>query len=312
MSVVQIIFQIVFPILAIGSFFVYVLLPWKKAGRISKDGLWWFAWLLLVFWDPMLNFFQNIAVYNPNMVNLGSWTMGSFPGWGAPRTNYMAEPLLVIPPVYVLLLPAVMAGCALIKWLRNKGLSAPLCIVVSAIILMIVSIVLEGLLFFPLGINAIPGAAPSLTIFSGSYHQYPVYHALFFGAWLAGAAALKFFTDARGDSVAERGLDRIDRSDRTKTFIRFLAIFAANVVILAFTYWIPMQFFALKSGPWPTSITEKSYFTGNMCGGNTGYACPGPAIPIPRQGSAHVAPDGSLVVPQGTELPPRTGSGTEK
>lgn len=294
MTIVQLVTQIVMPLLLVVTCYLYLIKPKIKTGKFSREGLLWISWLLLYFWDPFLNFFQNFAVYNANMVNLGSWTSGVFPGWSAPNSNFMAEPLLMLPAVYAaVLLPACLKSCALMERLRQRGLSAPANVAVMWVFMTVVSFILEGLIFMPLGFYAIPGADPAWSINAGEYYQFPVYHAAFFGAWCAAATALCFFTDSNDHTVVERGVERLRVGDRAKTFARFLALFAATVAFNAL-YFVPIQFFAIKSGPWPASIVEKSYFRTGMCGPGNDFACPGPEVPIPRGDSRHVTPDGRL------------------
>ena len=294
MTVVQTITQVVMPILLVITGYLFVVKPWRRTGRISRDGLFWIAWLLLWFWDPLLNYFQTIAVYNPNMVNFGSWTAGVFPGWSAPRGNFHAEPILMMPAVYAaVLFPAVIWGCSLMAKLKGRGVSTPMNILISWIVMTVVSTILEGLIFMPLGFYTIPGADPAWSINDGTYYQFPLYHAMFFGAWCAGATALRFFTNDKDQTLVERGIDRVPVKPRTQTLLRFLALLAATIVLNGL-YFLPIQYFAIKSGPWPQAVTETSYFRSNICGEGTGYACPGPAIPIPRENSLHVTPEGTL------------------
>ena len=295
MTIVQIATQIVMPLLLVWTCWLYLIRPKLRTGRFSRDGLLWASWLLLWFWDPLLNYFQNFAVYNPNMVNLGSWTNGAFPGWSAPNSENFAEPILMMPAVYAaVLFPATIWTCKMMAKLRDRGLSAPMNIFVTWLVMTVVSFILEGLIFMPLGFYVIPGATPELSINAGTYFQFPAYHAVFFGAWCAAATALRFFTNKRDETLVERGAHRFADAPRKQTFVRFLALFAATVSLNAL-YFVPIQYFAIKSGEWPTSITDRSYFRGGICGEGTTYACPGPKVPVPRGDSDHVGPDGTLV-----------------
>jgi hypothetical protein len=156
----------------------------------------------------------------------------------------------------------------------------------------------------PLGIVSYPGAISWLTINHGHYYQYPVYEGVMGGVFFASYACLRYFKNDKGQSVAERGIDEVKVTQKKKSGLRVLALVGIVNTLMLILFSIPVQFFALHADPWPQDVVKRSYLTDGFCGPGTTYACPGPAIPIPRPDSAHVSTDGKLVVPAGTELPP--------
>ena len=82
-------------------------------------------------------------------------------------------------------------------------------------------------------------------------------------------------------------------------------------VALFAIYNLPNSWVATHSTAWPADLQERSYLTDGICGAGTDKMCPGPAVPQvrndngnPNGGSAHLDPQGRLVVPPGTQLPP--------
>jgi hypothetical protein len=132
-------------------------------------------------------------------------------------------------------------------------------------------------------------------LWGGHYYQLPIYEVILAAAWWTALAALRFFKDRRGNTVVERGVESVSTSGRRRTLLRLLALVgAANSIFLA--YNIAYVFIGgLHAGPWPTDIQYRSYLVDNLCGPGTTYACPGPGVPIPRPGSAHLAPSGELI-----------------
>jgi hypothetical protein len=67
---------------------------------------------------------------------------------------------------------------------------------------------------------------------------------------------------------------------------------------------------ATRMADWPADLQQRSYLTNGLCGEGTDQMCPGPANPQfrndnrdPNGGSAHLDPNGNLVVPPHTTLP---------
>ena len=124
------------------------------------------------------------------------------------------------------------------------------------------------------------------------------------GGVQAGFCSLRFFTDDRGRTFAERGLERVQGGAVKRQSMRFLAIFAAVSAFFFVFYNLPAQWLAMHADPWPEDIQKRSYFTMGICGEGTGRLCPHPALPIDQgETSATIAPDGSVVLPPGVELP---------
>jgi hypothetical protein len=83
-------------------------------------------------------------------------------------------------------------------------------------------------------------------------------------------------------------------------------------MIFLVVYTLPHMFVGAHSRTWNDDIQKRSYFLDGICGGGSGRACPGPAVPLVRNdnsggggGSAYVGSDGKLHIPTGTVLPSR-------
>jgi hypothetical protein len=155
----------------------------------------------------------------------------------------------------------------------------------------------------PLGMYTFPGAIQSLSINAGTYYQWPIYEGLMWGGVQAALCCLRFFTDDRGRTVVERGLDNVRGGFAKQQFVRFLAIFAAISASFFVFYIVPAQFMATHADPWPEDVQKRSYFTSGLCGEGTDRPCPDPSLPIPTKHSGYINTDGELVLPEGVELP---------
>ncbi|WP_405137915.1 spirocyclase AveC family protein [Nocardia sp. NBC_01388] len=292
--------------LPVGIYF-FIIRPWRRERRITTDGMLLVACGLLFFQDPLLNYFNTWSTYNTWMFNRGSWVL-DVPGWrsfGAPG-HMMAEPILMNAPGYSYgILLCTILGCwimrkAKAKWpnISNAGL-----IGILLVWTFFFDFIIEGLFLMPMGLFTYPGAIRSLSLNAGTYYQWPLYEGVMWGGVQAGLCSLRYFTDDRGRTFVERGLDRIQGGFVRQQFTRFLAIFAACSIFFFVCYNIPAQWFAMHTDPWPADIQKRSYFDMGICGEGTGRLCPDPNLPIPGKDTGYIDPNGKLVLPKGVELP---------
>ena len=92
---------------------------------------------------------------------------------------------------------------------------------------------------------------------------------------------MSYFRNDRGQTIVERGIDRLKVGDRAKQTVKFFAIYGAIHLGFVVLYMIPRQWFATHSDPFPENY--KSYMINDMCtSGTDGKTCPGPGVPMPR------------------------------
>jgi hypothetical protein len=312
MKVALTFFQIASIPAALLCIYLLVVRPWRRDGRLSVDGAFTIAFTTLWFQDPLSAYSGHWMVYNSWAINFGSW-LNSIPfalGKAAPGAM-LVEPILIMPGVFVwLFVFAMLTGCWVMRVAHRRwphfgvvrlGL---ICIGVS----WVMDFIFEGLVFMPLGVWEYPGG--HLNIFADTYHQYPLHEMFFAGGFFGVVAMLNYFRNDRGETLADRGLESLKVSDRTKNILRaFATIGIVNVGMLVF-YNIPNTWTATHSAEWPEDLVQRSYFTNGICGADTDQMCPGPAVPQYRNdnrnsdgGSAHLDPSGQVVVPPDTKLP---------
>ncbi|HBZ70340.1 MAG TPA: DUF5135 domain-containing protein [Deltaproteobacteria bacterium] len=290
------------------SIYFFIIGPWRRERRITTDGMLLGAFGLMSFQDPMLNYLNTWCTYNSWLFNRGSWVQ-DVPGWlswGKPG-QMMVEPVLMILPGYSYgVLLCTILGCWVMRRAKSRwpSIGIPGLLAVVFVFTIFFDVVIEGLFLMPMGLFTYPGAIQPLSIFSGRYHQYPIYEAALWGSVQAGLCSLRFFTDDRGRTFVERGLERVRAGFVKQQSIRFLAIFAACSLFFFLFYNVPAQWFAMHAGPWPLDIQKRSYFTMGICGEGTGRLCPHPSLPVDRgEASAYISPEGAVILPDGTELP---------
>jgi len=289
---------------AIWFFFIR---PWRRERRITVDGMLFASMGLMFFQDPFLNYFNTWCTYNSWLFNRGAWTP-HIPGWFSPDEpgRMVPEPLLTNTVGYaygVLLITIV--GCWLMRKIKSRwpNISNLRLILATYGLAFVFDFVMEALVLLPIGLYTYPGAIREVSINAGTYYQWPIYEGFMWGGVQTALCCLRFFTDDRGRTIAERGLDRVRSGFVRQQSVRFLAIFAAVSACFFFLYNVPAQWLAMHADPWPEDHLKRSYFNGGICGDGTEIPCPDPSLPLPSRWSGHINTDGELVLPQGKEVP---------
>ncbi|MDH6245349.1 spirocyclase AveC family protein [Mycobacterium sp. OTB74] len=285
----------------------FLIRPWLRERRITLDGMLMVSMGLMFFQDPLLNYLNTWCTYNTWMPNRGSWS-SNIPGWVSPEVpgHQVVEPLLTNVPGYSFgNLLMVILGCWVMRRVKTRWphLSNAQLIGVTYVFNILLDFVMEGLIFLPIGFYVYPGAIRAVSVNAGTYYQWPIYEGLMWGGVLTALCCLRFFTDDRGRTIVERGLDRVRGGFAKVQGTRFLAIFAAVSACFFIFYNLPAQWLAMHADPWPDDVQKRSYLNGGICGDGTDTPCPNPVLPMPTKRSGFVNTDGVLVLPEGSHLP---------
>jgi hypothetical protein len=280
----------------LGMIYVFLIRQRRREHRVTQDGMFIVVFLLLYWQDPLVNYSQNWATFNSELINLGSWGP-QVPGWIAPRSHLFAEPIVWALPTYlyavfgIVLLANFVMRSAKARWpeLGKAGLIG------TCLAFTFTADFLAEIIFIRFGLYAYPGGISWMTLWHGHYYQLPLNEVVLMSVVFTGWACLRYFRNDKGQTFAERGADQLQLSARRGPVVRFLALSGAANVIMLGLFMIPMQWFALHASPWPQDILDRSYLTDNICGPRTTYHCPGPDVPINRPDSHHVGPNGELV-----------------
>jgi uncharacterized protein DUF5135 len=289
------------------SLYYFIVRPWRRERRITLDGMLLVACGLLFFQDPLLNYISTWSTYNTWMFNRGSWVQ-NIPGWisfGEPG-RMMAEPVLMNAPGYSFgVLLCTMLGCWVMRKAKSRWPNISNLGLIGVLLgwTFIFDFFIEGLFLMPMGLFTYPGAIRSLSINAGTYYQWPVYEGVMWGGVQAGLCALRYFTDDRGRTFVERGLEHVRGGFAKQQLMRFLAIVAACSTFFFVFYNIPAQWLALHQDPWPQDLLKRSYFLMGICGDGTDRLCPDPSIPVPLKKSGYVDKNGQLVYSDGVKPP---------
>jgi len=286
--------QIVLPLAGLVVLYWFVIRPWRRERRIGLDGLMAIAFLTLSFHDPLSAYIGHWYTYNAWQVNMGSW-VNSLPGALAPGTpdHQVAYPLLIVPGAYVVVfLLVTMMGAAIMRGAKARWPAIPRLGVAAICFAVMVpfDIVFEGIVFMPMGSWEYPGG--HIKIFADTYHAYPLNEALTTGAIFTMFACIKYFTNDRGQSLAERGAERLGGGPIRVTTVRMLAVTGLVTLAMTIGYTLPNTWFGAHSTAWNQDIQKRSYLT-YTCGEGPGVACPAPDVPLLRNDNGDKGANGS-------------------
>jgi len=266
------------------AFSLIVVVPWIRERQLTTTGMLYICWLTLFFQDPMMNYTSPTVLYNSYMVNLGTWTLGSTPGWTSPHGNNLPEPLLLIVVGYTIIgyslcFPVLMMLNKIKEWrpqTSKAGLGA-----IGILILIALDTLFESLLLRT-GVYAYPGGIRAITLFGGQTYQFPMSEGIFYGGFTIGSTMLLLlYRDDRGQTFVERGLERLKIGNTARQWVKFLALFGYVQLSMFLVFSVPMQWFATHSDPFPSGYP--SYMINGLCTyGAQANQCPGPGVLMPR------------------------------
>jgi uncharacterized membrane protein len=276
--------QIVAMLMGAFAFWYFVIRPWIREGQLSTTGMLYIAWLTLFFQDPMMNYTSATVLYNSYMVNLGTWTLGSTPGWTSPNGNNLPEPLLLIIVGYTIIGYSL---CFPVLAMLNKckerwpSLSKFRLALIGIATLAVLDTIFESLLLRT-GVYAYPGGIRELTLFAGETYQFPLTEGLTYGGLTIGMTmVLLLYRDDKGQTFVEQGIEKLRIGKAGRQWVKFLALFAYVHISMFVVFTIPNQWLATHSDPFPEGYP--SYMINGLCAyGVDRNQCPGPGVMMPR------------------------------
>ena len=252
--------EILFAGWALVAIYLFLIRPWRQGKGLMLDGMILVAWFTVwALQDPWLSYAQGWFSYNAEFVDLGC-PQCHVPGWmdNGVQEN-LPEPLLFMAGMYVgvfttsLLLVCRIMRAAKTRWPRLGTLGL---IGIAWALMALTDLVLEAI-WLRNGLYAYPGAVRELSIFPGSQYQFPIYEAVLWGGMWGAMACLRYFRNDRGETVAERGLDRVRAGRRAKALLSLLAVIGIAQTFML-VYNIGIGFAGLHADTWPSRFSRRA------------------------------------------------------
>jgi hypothetical protein len=264
--------------------------------------------------DPFANMFTPFFTYNSWFPNMGSW-VADIPFWQSVTAGHpgamQAYPMFFIVTVYVWGLWGVVAAQAWsMRRMRARWpqMSNAALVGLSFLWGLVVFMVLE-IVYMRSGLYGYHAAIPGLTLWYGEYYQFPLYEALFAGFWCLGYASLLYFRNDKGQTIVERGIDKMQAGTATKIGLRFLAVTGIATAIYMVSYNIPYWILNVATNePWPDSAQSESYWTNGICGPGTDTHCGSSQLPLQMRGTGRFDLQGNFVPAADSPLAPSPSS----
>lgn len=284
--------EVVFAVAVAAVFYFAVWLPKRRTGRLSTTGLVALTMPLLWFQDPLINYVVPNGVFSSIFTNLGNWS-AQVPGAVGPNINLVPEPLFQGGVYTTLILLQVMAIFWVMRAWRRRRPDAAFwkLLVVGMSGAVIFDLMLEIPAVF-LQVWAYPGAIRSLSLWAGTWYQFPIYEAPLFGFTTFLWACVLYFTNDRGQMLCERGIERLRLSDRRRTLVRYLALMGMFQTIFITSYFMPIWWLSMRADAWPDDLP--AHLRNGICGPGSNVMCPGKGVPYFR------GTEGILIAPDGT------------
>lgn len=292
--------EVVFMVLAAIVFYRFLIKPWRREGRLTAEGMWIIAWLTaFMVQDPWINYTRPVFTYNAEMFNLGC-PQCHVPGWQA-SSIVAPEPIFWDVGLYIFGLAGGVILCGhFMRWYSERNTRiGKFGVGVAAFAFCMVLDAVGETIMLAVGTYAYPGSIPAFS-WSGGKGTMPVYEALTWGSVMGAVACIRYFKDDRGNTIVERGIDKLQMTEGKKQGLRLLAMIATTNLAFLLLYNVPWQWFDTHAGNWPAEVVNSSYLNGRFCGVDTDRMCPGPHVPMPvGNESAYVTPEGTLKAPYG-------------
>jgi Spirocyclase AveC-like len=273
--------QIVTCLITVLTIYFFVIKPKLQTGRFTFIALFMFAHVTTLVHDPLGNYSAVHVAYNAYPMNMGSWA-NFIPGFITPNHNLMPESFFMMMPPYIWYNCGLSVAFAMIwrkldeRFPRGGGLTV---IAALFLIMMLADLIAEFGFIRSQGYSYI-GGIRSVSFWSGTQFQFPIYVPVLTAALTMGFTTLLYYRDDKGESWADRGIYKLKLTEGGKTFMRFLALTGAIHAINLVTFWVPLQFFIMNGNPAPAETPK--YMLNNICGEGTPYPCNGSDF-IPRR-----------------------------
>jgi hypothetical protein len=276
------IMQILCPAIAVVCL-TYVVRQCRRQHRLTFDAVLMIAWILVYWQDPLLNYLRPTFFYSTELINLGSWT-SRVPGWMSPRGHLLAEPIVWAGSVYAWFLFASMLTCAAMKTAKRRWPNLGVLGLMGAgwASMFLFDLIIE-VIFVRTHLYTYAATVKVLTLWPGTWNQFPIYESILWGGVMAMTGFLRYFRDDRGRSVVERGVDQLSVTTGKKNILRILAVAGCLNVMFVFGYNLPIQVFNLHVDD---TVEVPTWMSSGICGDDTPYDCPGPDTPIYLRGQS--------------------------
>ena len=277
--------RVIEAIVVLGSalVIVYLVRSCRRAGRIlTFEVMFCLACATMTWSDFGMNFFQPIFVASSNFINVNN-SCGHMPFVVNPDCGRAPDPILFWFLTQAFLIPACAIGVSkLVGRARNRWPGISTAKLFGLVLAMGLAIALGEIPVVAMGVWTYAGPQ-WMSVPLGHGTQYPVVAWVQTGLFFAFCAALYTFRNDKGQTLAERGLERT--TPRRRTAITIMALYGAVQIIAWVPGAMPMTALSFFQDGWPklpahlvNDVCDAPGVEGTrygVCPGGPGYRMPG-------------------------------------
>jgi hypothetical protein len=266
----------------------FLIKPWIRDGKVSFDGKLVIGMMIGYFWEPMVNFYNFTFAFNAYSISFGTWA-NYIPGFRYPGQEHLPDGLLYALPQYVY--SGVLLSLIGAWWLRWSSAKLPRWSELGRwaglfFLLALIWMPFEFFLIIVPQVWTYQSTVSSLSLFSGTIYQFPLYEGFIMALFGCGVTYLRVTRNDRGETFVEHGVEAI--SPRWRNKVSTLAVVGAVCLWTGVSYFGPWTWLQVQTDA--TAKNAPSYLRSGICGGGTDTACPGKFVPIPSRTSIRISP----------------------
>jgi Spirocyclase AveC-like len=174
-------------------FGLFVIRPLIRECRMSFDGKLVIGMMIGYFWEPMVNYYNFTFAFNAHGVNFGTWA-NFIPGFSYPHQAYLPDGTLYAMPQYVY--SGVLLSLIGAWWLRyareHITRFGPMGRWIGLFFgLAPIWMPFEYVFFILPKVWIYESVVPSLSLFAGTWHQFPIYEGFIMALFGCGMTFLR-------------------------------------------------------------------------------------------------------------------------
>ncbi|CDO90177.1 spirocyclase AveC family protein [Mycobacterium triplex] len=256
---------------------VYVVRQCLQQRRLVFDAIFVIAGFFMLFWDPMVNWMQPNFMYSSQWLNLNTW-VAQAPGVVNPTAGLMPQPVFImfIYPFGLLGFSIILNHGMRVVHRRVPQISTVALLAFAYAYGLLLGFCLEAPIFL-FNLWGLPGAPASFSLFANG-QRYAWAEYLTTGIVFTALAAVRYFRNDKGQTIAERGLESFTPAARSA-----VAVFA-TVAMFAMSMWVLLLVqipAGLHASPYPTNYP--AHLINGLCNipGNPNSTAPTAYGPCP-------------------------------
>ncbi|GAJ82403.1 hypothetical protein NBRGN_054_01080 [Nocardia brasiliensis NBRC 14402] len=175
----------------------------RREGRMNLELALCLGTLLSLWIEPLVNLRTQVMQYNANGVAVISSWAPYVPGWSGAPAHYEPTQLLILVPAWVGGAVAGMTACSLLIRLRRRYRLSTARFIPLLVGTSVLFTLPADPLFYALGFFRWDSGIEGFTLFSGTWHQFPLYETISFSILMLSYLSFYYWYKTKGTQFFE-------------------------------------------------------------------------------------------------------------